>query len=96
MNSGDIVGGIAGLIVFVIGTVLLLLWVFLPFLVNGTNRRLDRLIDEVRGLRADLQKTAAPQSPPGHRLLLRQKSQPAAPKQDAARLPRVHLPPPTA
>lgn len=33
-----------------------LLWIFLPFLVSGTNKRLDKLIEEVRALRSSIER----------------------------------------
>ena len=38
-------------ILSLIGIVIALFWIALPFLVNATNRRLDKLIAEVKALR---------------------------------------------
>jgi ABC-type sulfate transport system permease component len=45
-----------GLIFVLLGIVIALFWIFLPFLVNGTNRRLDQLIGEIQALRATLER----------------------------------------
>jgi ABC-type sulfate transport system permease component len=47
------------LIVTLIGIVIALFWIALPFLVNATNNRLDKLIAEVKGLRAAVEKQNA-------------------------------------
>jgi hypothetical protein len=39
------------MVLWIIGVVIVLFWIALPFLVNATNRRLDRLIAEVKALR---------------------------------------------
>lgn len=47
---------LVGLLLVLVGLVLAILWIFLPFLVNGTNRRLDRLIDEIQALRTAVER----------------------------------------
>jgi len=43
-----------------IGMVIALFWIALPFLVNGTNSRLDKLIAEVKALRTAIEQKQIP------------------------------------
>ena len=52
------------LVFTVIGIVIALFWIALPFLVFGTNGRLDELIEEVRALRGAVERQQSSVSPP--------------------------------
>jgi hypothetical protein len=52
----EVFGGVMAVILMVLFLVLVVFWICLPFLVNATNRRLDKLIDEVRLLRSAVDK----------------------------------------
>jgi len=44
----------ASLLLVVLGLIVMVMWIILPFLVIGTNRRLDHLAREMRDLNAKL------------------------------------------
>lgn len=50
--------GLFYLSLLVLGVIIGLFWIALPFLVNGTNRRLDKLTDEMRSLRESMERKA--------------------------------------
>jgi hypothetical protein len=43
MNGVSALGGAAGMIIIVFFIILAILWIVLPFLVSGINKRLDKL-----------------------------------------------------
>ena len=50
------------LVLGLIGLVIAVFWIALPFLVNATNNRLDKLIAEVKALRAAVERQGASKS----------------------------------
>lgn len=59
MTGSSIAAGL-GLIVFLCIIVLAIFWIALPFLVNATNTRLDKALDELRAIRRVLEERRPP------------------------------------
>ena len=57
-HGDNAMAGLFYLSVLVLGIIVGVFWIALPFLVNATNTRLDKLIGEVRALREAVERKA--------------------------------------